>query len=46
MHILCAVLLLAFLVLGRSSSALNKVWEEWKIKHRKVYENQVGLGKP
>lgn len=45
MHILCAVLLLAFLVLGRSSSALNKVWEEWKIKHRKVYENQVGLGK-
>ncbi|XP_045914083.1 procathepsin L-like isoform X2 [Micropterus dolomieu] len=36
MHILCAVLLLVFLVLGHSSSALNKVWEEWKIKHSKT----------
>ncbi|XP_071356512.1 cathepsin K-like isoform X3 [Trachinotus anak] len=41
MHILCVVLLLAFPVLGHSSSALNKMWEEWKIKHHKVYDNQT-----
>lgn len=45
MHILCAVLLLASLVHSHSSFALNKVWEEWKIKHHKVYANQVGLWK-
>ncbi|XP_045914082.1 procathepsin L-like isoform X1 [Micropterus dolomieu] len=43
MHILCAVLLLVFLVLGHSSSALNKVWEEWKIKHSKVYDNHTEI---
>uniref|UniRef100_A0A3B4UE32 Cathepsin S, ortholog 1 n=1 Tax=Seriola dumerili TaxID=41447 RepID=A0A3B4UE32_SERDU len=43
MHILCVVLLLAFLVLGHSSSALNKMWEEWKIKHHRVYDNQTEI---
>lgn len=43
MHILYAVLLLALLVLCHSSSDLNKVWGEWKTKHRKDYDNQVGL---
>ena len=46
MHILCALLLLDRLVLARSSPALNKMWDEWKIKHRKVYDNQVGLREP
>ncbi|KAL7381836.1 hypothetical protein ABVT39_012127 [Epinephelus coioides] len=41
MHFFCVVLLLASLVLGHSSSALNKVWEEWQIKHGKVYDNQT-----
>uniref|UniRef100_A0A3Q1FBS4 Cathepsin L1-like n=2 Tax=Acanthochromis polyacanthus TaxID=80966 RepID=A0A3Q1FBS4_9TELE len=42
MHILCcAVLLLAFVGIGCSSSALNKVWEEWKITHGKAYNNQT-----
>ncbi|XP_056256223.1 cathepsin S, ortholog 1 isoform X2 [Seriola aureovittata] len=43
MHILCVVLLLAFLVLGHSSSPLNKMWEEWKIKHHRVYDNQTEI---
>lgn len=43
MHILCAALLWAFLVLGCSSSASNKVWEEWKIQHRKVYDNETEI---
>lgn len=43
MHTLCAVLLLAFVVLACSSPAVNKLWEEWKTKHGKVYNNQVGL---
>ncbi|GAA6230111.1 cathepsin L1-like [Lates japonicus] len=43
MHILHVVLLLDFVVLGHSSSALNKMWEEWKIKHRKVYDNQTEI---
>ncbi|XP_067468895.1 cathepsin S, ortholog 1 [Thunnus thynnus] len=43
MHILCAVLLLASLVHSHSSFALNKVWEEWKIKHHKVYANQTEI---
>lgn len=46
MHIVCALLLLDCLVLAQSSSALNKMWDEWKIKHRKVYDNQVGLREP
>ncbi|CAK6949333.1 procathepsin L-like [Scomber scombrus] len=41
MHILCSVLLLASLVCIHSSSALNKVWEEWRINHQKVYANQT-----
>uniref|UniRef100_A0A671WQI0 Cathepsin S, ortholog 1 n=2 Tax=Sparus aurata TaxID=8175 RepID=A0A671WQI0_SPAAU len=41
MHIVCALLLLDCLVLAQSSSALNKMWDEWKIKHRKVYDNQT-----
>lgn len=40
MYIFSIVLLLAFLVLGHTSSALNKLWDEWKIKHSKVYNNQ------
>uniref|UniRef100_UPI0037E7795A cathepsin S, ortholog 1 n=1 Tax=Semicossyphus pulcher TaxID=241346 RepID=UPI0037E7795A len=44
MHVLCATLILASLDFGHSSSsALNKVWEEWKIKHRKVYDNQAEI---
>lgn len=43
MHIFSAVLPLALLVLCYSSSDLNMVWGEWKIKHRKDYDNQVGL---
>ncbi|XP_033981262.1 cathepsin S, ortholog 1 [Trematomus bernacchii] len=43
MHILCAVLLLAFVILTHSSSALNKVWEEWQIEHRKVYDNKTEM---
>lgn len=43
MHTLCAVLLLAFVVLACSSPVVNKLWEEWKTKHGKVYDNQVGL---
>ncbi|KAI3358072.1 hypothetical protein L3Q82_003084 [Scortum barcoo] len=43
MHILRAVLPLAFMVLSSSSSSLNKVWEEWKIEHRKDYDDQTEL---
>ncbi|XP_075961940.1 cathepsin S, ortholog 1 isoform X1 [Anarhichas minor] len=43
MHVSCAVLLLAVQVLGNSSVVLNKVWEEWQIKHRKVYDNQTEI---
>ncbi|XP_078123881.1 cathepsin K-like isoform X2 [Sander vitreus] len=43
MHLLCGVLLLDALVLGHSWSALNKEWEEWKIKHGKVYDNQTEI---
>ncbi|KAM7384349.1 hypothetical protein PAMA_011613 [Pampus argenteus] len=39
MHILCVVLLLASLVYGHLST-INKGWEEWTIKHHKVYDNQ------
>ncbi|XP_047461694.1 procathepsin L-like [Mugil cephalus] len=41
MHMLCAVLLLAFLVVGRSSPSSEKLWEEWKTTHSKVYSNQT-----
>ncbi|XP_029919247.1 cathepsin L1-like [Myripristis murdjan] len=40
MHSVCVVLLFTSGVLGQSSSALNKQWEEWKVKHQKVYNNQ------
>ncbi|XP_029918815.1 cathepsin L1-like [Myripristis murdjan] len=40
MHSVCVVLLFTWGVLGQSSSALNKQWEEWKVKHQKVYNNQ------
>ncbi|XP_030596564.1 cathepsin S, ortholog 1 [Archocentrus centrarchus] len=43
MHTLCAMLLLAFMVFVYSSPAVNKLWEEWKIKHGKVYDNQTEL---
>ncbi|XP_026012981.1 uncharacterized protein LOC113015246 [Astatotilapia calliptera] len=43
MHTLCAVLLLAFVVLACSSPAVNKLWEEWKTKHGKVYDNQTEI---
>lgn len=43
MHTLCAVLLLAFVVLTCSSPAVNKLWEEWKTKHGKVYDNQTEI---
>nr|XP_046273345.1 procathepsin L-like [Scatophagus argus] len=41
MHILCSVLLLASLVFGHTLPAVNKMWEDWKIKHRKVYDNKT-----
>uniref|UniRef100_A0AAQ6IJZ1 Cathepsin S, ortholog 1 n=2 Tax=Anabas testudineus TaxID=64144 RepID=A0AAQ6IJZ1_ANATE len=41
MHILCAVLLSALLALCHSTSDLNEVWSQWKIKHRKDYDNQT-----
>ncbi|XP_069032115.1 cathepsin S, ortholog 1 [Embiotoca jacksoni] len=43
MHNLCAVLLLACLARSSSSPASNKVWDEWKIKHHKVYDNQTEI---
>ncbi|XP_060915571.1 procathepsin L-like [Labrus mixtus] len=43
MHTLCAMLLLASLDLSHSSSssALRKLWEDWTVKHHKVYDNQT-----
>ncbi|XP_047200273.1 procathepsin L-like isoform X5 [Hippoglossus stenolepis] len=41
MHILHVVLLLAFLVLGHSSPAVDKMWEEWKVNNRRVYDNEM-----
>ncbi|XP_074542362.1 cathepsin K-like [Halichoeres trimaculatus] len=42
MHFLCALLLLASLDLSHSSSsALNKLWAEWKVNHSKVYDNET-----
>ncbi|XP_041664077.1 procathepsin L-like [Cheilinus undulatus] len=43
MHLLCTLLILASLDHSHSSvsSALNKMWEEWTIKHSKVYDNQT-----
>ncbi|XP_019957495.1 cathepsin S, ortholog 1 [Paralichthys olivaceus] len=43
MHILCVVLLLASLVLGHSSPALNKTWEEWKVQNHRVYDNETEI---
>lgn len=43
MHFLNATLLLALVVLSCSSPSPNKVWEEWKIKYHKVYDNQTEL---
>ena len=43
MHIPHVVMLLAFLVLGHSSPAVDKTWEEWKVNNRRVYDNEVGL---
>ncbi|XP_070840401.1 cathepsin K-like [Chaetodon trifascialis] len=43
MHTLCVALPLAFLLLGHTLSVLDREWEEWKIKHRKVYENQTEI---
>lgn len=43
MHFLFAILLLGFQVQGNALPALNKVWEEWKVKHSKRYDNQVGF---
>uniref|UniRef100_A0A3B5AW61 Cathepsin L1-like n=1 Tax=Stegastes partitus TaxID=144197 RepID=A0A3B5AW61_9TELE len=40
MHVL---LFLSFVVISRSSSALNEAWEEWSITHGKVYDNQTEL---
>lgn len=42
MYILCVMVLLHGLTCGRTSSAVNKLWQEWKIKHGKSYNNQVG----
>lgn len=41
MLILFAMLLLGFQVQGNASSSLSKVWEEWKVKHSKSYDNQA-----
>lgn len=43
MYILCVMVLLHCLNCGRTSSAVNKMWQEWKIKHSKSYNNQVGM---
>uniref|UniRef100_A0A667XER2 Uncharacterized protein n=1 Tax=Myripristis murdjan TaxID=586833 RepID=A0A667XER2_9TELE len=39
MHSVCVVLLFTWGVLGQSSSALNKQWEEWKVKHQKIRQS-------
>ncbi|CAB1420828.1 unnamed protein product [Pleuronectes platessa] len=43
MHISHVVLLLAFLVLGHSSPAVDKMWEEWKVNNRRVYDNEMEI---
>lgn len=35
------VVLLQFVVVTHSSAAINTTWEEWKMKHSKVYDNEV-----
>ncbi|XP_060948748.1 cathepsin S, ortholog 1 [Limanda limanda] len=41
MHISHVVLLLALLVLGHSSPAVDKTWEEWRVNNRRVYDNEM-----
>ncbi|XP_034455523.1 cathepsin L1-like [Hippoglossus hippoglossus] len=41
MHIPHVVLLLAFLVLGHSSPAVDNTWEEWKVNNRRFYDNET-----
>ncbi|KAM9737483.1 cathepsin K-like [Menidia menidia] len=44
MHFLCVLLLLLpSVALSYISPAASVVWEEWKIKHNKAYENQTEL---
>ncbi|XP_047200271.1 procathepsin L-like isoform X3 [Hippoglossus stenolepis] len=43
MHILHVVLLLAFLVLGHSSPAVDNTWEEWKVENHRVYDNETEI---
>ncbi|KAM9383903.1 cathepsin S, ortholog 1 [Pholidichthys leucotaenia] len=43
MYILGAMLLFPFVAQGQTSSAYNKMWEEWKLKHSKVYDNQTEI---
>uniref|UniRef100_H3CUT5 Cathepsin S, ortholog 1 n=1 Tax=Tetraodon nigroviridis TaxID=99883 RepID=H3CUT5_TETNG len=43
MHVLFAVLLLGFQVGGDASSALSRMWEEWKSEHSKSYDNQTQM---
>lgn len=43
MRALCSVLLLAFQALGNASLVFHNVWDEWRVKHHKVYANEVGL---
>ncbi|XP_008329714.1 cathepsin L1-like [Cynoglossus semilaevis] len=35
------VVLLQFVVVTHSSAAINTTWEEWKMKHSKVYDNET-----
>ncbi|KAM9838741.1 cathepsin S, ortholog 1 isoform 2-T2 [Aulostomus maculatus] len=41
MHCFSSLLFLTVLVSCHSSSASNTTWEEWTIRHRKVYDNQT-----
>lgn len=43
MYILFAILLLGSGVKRQASASLDRVWEEWKVKHSKSYDNQVGF---
>lgn len=43
MYILCVMVLLHCLTCSRTSSAVNKMWQEWKIKHGKSYNNQTEI---
>ncbi|KAL6099700.1 uncharacterized protein ACO6RY_01468 [Pungitius sinensis] len=41
MRVLCSVLLLALQVLGNAALLFHKDWDEWRVKHHKVYGNET-----